>query len=100
MVVIMEKTQSYSVLVIIDPEKGGSDEEVKALVNSVIKENTGEVVKENMMGKRPLAYPINKKTEGVYYEVGFTALPGTVAKISRQLEINTDILRTLISKEG
>ena len=99
MVVIMEKTQSYSALIIVDSEKAGSDEEVKTLVDSVIKENAGEIVKENMMGKRSLANTIKKKTEGIYYEVGFTASPGNISKISRQFEINTDILRTLISKE-
>ncbi len=95
----MEKTKSYSALVIFDPEKSESEDEVKALVNSIIKENAGDVVKENLMGKRTLAYPIKKKKQGIYYEVGFKATPEVIAKISRQFEINTSILRTLISKE-
>ena len=94
-----ENAKSYSALVIIDPAKGGSDDEAKTMVNSIIAENKGEVVKENIMGKKNLAYPIKKQTEGFYYEVFFSATPDTIAKINRQFQINTSILRSIISTE-
>lgn len=94
----MEKTRSYTGLFIILPEKQEAMDEVKGKINSVISDNSGNITKENMMGKRTFAYPIKKKEEGVYYEVTFTALPESVSSMMRQFRINTDILRTLIDK--
>lgn len=94
----MEKTRSYSGLFIIVPEKQESMDDMKKTINTVIGENTGKIVKENMMGKKVLAYPIKKKTEGIYYEVTFDAEPESIVKMMKQFRINTDILRTLIDK--
>ena len=94
----MEKVRKYSGLFIIVPEKEEAIDEVKNGINSVIGENSGKVVKENMMGKRKLAYPIKKKETAVYYEVTFDSIPSGVAKMMKQFRINTDIMRTLIDK--
>jgi small subunit ribosomal protein S6 len=94
----MENTRSYSGLFIIVPEKQESMDDMKKTINTVIGENSGKIVKENMMGKKVLAYPIKKKTEGIYYEVTFDAEPGSIVKMMKQFRINTDILRTLIDK--
>lgn len=92
----MENTKSYTGLFIIIPEKHDSIEDVTGSINSIIKEHSGTVDKENMMGKRSLAYPIKKRSEGVYYEITFSAEPEAITKMMRQFRINTDILRTLI----
>ncbi len=89
----------YSALVIVNTAKGASEEEAKAIVKSIIGENSGEIVKENVMGKRMLAYPIKKQQEGFYYEIFFNAKPEAIIKIDRQFQINTNILRSIISKE-
>ncbi len=95
----MEKTkQSYSGLFIIIPEKQESIDDMKKAITSIISDNSGNVVKENMMGKRNLAYPIKKKSEGIYYEVIFDAPPASVSRMMRDFQINTDILRALIDK--
>ncbi len=94
----MEKTKSYVGLFIIIPEKQDVIDEVKSKITTSITENSGSIVEENMIGKRDLAYPIKKKEEGVYLELTFSAEPASIAKIKRQCEINTDILRTLIDR--
>ncbi|MCK5450731.1 MAG: 30S ribosomal protein S6 [Candidatus Omnitrophica bacterium] len=94
----MEKSRSYSGLFIISPEKQEELSSITDGIKNVISENSGNVVNENMMGKRSLAYPINNKEEGVYYDLTFTALPGSISKILKLFRINTDILRTLIDK--
>lgn len=94
----MENTRSYSALFIITPEKEEMIDEVKKNIGSVISENSGNIQKENIMGKKNLAYPIKKKGEGIYYEVVFTALPESVSGMMRQFQINTDIMRALIDK--
>jgi len=92
----MENTRKYLGLFIIAPGKIDSIDEVKAAIGSVIGENSGQVVSDNLIGKKSLAYPIKKHKEGVYYDVIFTAVPTDVPRMMRQFRINTDILRTLI----
>lgn len=94
----MENKISYSGLFIVTPEKEEAIDEIKGCITSIITENSGNIVKENMMGKRTLAYPIKKKATGIYYEVTFTAPPESVGDMMRLFRINTDILRTLIEK--
>ena len=96
----MEKTRSYSGLFIIDPDKEEVIDEVKGKITSIITENAGNIVKESLMGKKQLAYPIKKKDMGIYYEVTFDASPEKVASMSRQFRIYTDIMRALIDKQG
>ena len=94
----MENTRSYSGIFIITPDKQDSMDDVTKSIGSIISENSGNVVNDSVLGKKTLAYPIKKKSEAVYYEVNFTALPESVAKMMRQFRINTDILRALIDK--
>jgi len=96
----MEKERSYTALFIIVPEKNEAMDEMKEAIGTVIKENSGKIEKEDVVGKKTLAYPIKKHTAGVYYEVTLTALPSGIAAMNRQFRINTDILRTLIDKKG
>ncbi|NQT32230.1 MAG: 30S ribosomal protein S6 [Candidatus Omnitrophica bacterium] len=93
----MEKARSYVGLFIITPDKEDVDE-VTGSIKSVISENSGDITKENMVGKKKLAYPIKKKAEGVYYEISFNAAPESIANMTRQFRINTDLLRSLIDK--
>jgi len=94
----MENGREYSGLFIIDPEKEEGIEEVKGKISEVISSHSGDIVKENVMGKRKLAYPIKKKTFAIYYEINFNAAPEGISKMMRQFRINTDILRTLIDR--
>ncbi|MFH1846550.1 MAG: 30S ribosomal protein S6 [Candidatus Omnitrophota bacterium] len=94
----MEKSRSYEGLFIVSSDKENEIDDIKKGIHAVISENSGNIVRDNVMGKRTFAYPIKKKTAGIYYEVAFTSLPGNVAKMLRQFRINTNILRTLIDK--
>jgi len=94
----MEKMRSYIGVFIVDSEKEDTLDTIKKDITSVISDNSGKVVKENLIGKKALAYPIQKKETGIYIEVTFDVEPKAIEKISRQFRINTDILRTLIDK--
>ena len=97
----MTKTKSYSALFLIDIAKLEAVDEVTKSITSVITDNSGNIVKDNLVGRRSLAYPINKKGEAVYYEVDFMAPPASIAEMSRLFRINTNLVHTLIDvKEG
>lgn len=92
----MEEVRKYSGLFIIVPEKEDTIDEVKSSINAIISENSGKIEKENMLGKKKLAYLINKKDSGIYYQVAFSAEPADIPKMSKQFRIDTSIMRTLI----
>lgn len=96
----MRKVRSYSGLFIIASEKENEVPEITKSITSTISENDGKILHENVVGKKKLAYPIEKKSEGIYYEVSFDILPDKLANIKRQFEINTNLLRTIIDRMG
>ena len=49
-------------------------------------------------GRRRLAYPIQKKEEGVYHLVSFTSEAETLDELSRVLKIDDDVLRHMATR--
>ena len=50
-------------------------------------------------GKRHLAYPINKETEGYYVLIDFTSVPAFTAELDRIYKITDGIIRSLIIRK-
>ncbi|MBF0493693.1 MAG: 30S ribosomal protein S6 [Candidatus Omnitrophica bacterium] len=94
----MEKTRNYSALFIIDAAQEDTIDEKTKKIKEIITENKGVVTSEKMIGKKRLAYLVQKKSEGIYYELNFTGLPSSITKINGLCRINTAILRTIIDK--
>ncbi|MBU0570433.1 MAG: 30S ribosomal protein S6 [Candidatus Omnitrophica bacterium] len=92
----MKKTRIYSGLFIVDPDREEGSEAIEKDIKAIITGNTGSVVGEKATVKKRLAFPMNKKEEGGYYEITFKAEPLAIEKITRLCKINTDILRTFI----
>lgn len=93
----MEKiTNSYETLYVIDPDL--TEDAAKAVVEkftSLINAN-GTVSEVNEWGKRRLAYPINKKTEGYYVLVNFTSEGAFPSELERIFGITDGILRSIV----
>ena len=68
-------------------------------VETLIKNNGGEIAKIDRWGKRKLAYLVKDFTEGYYCIFHFTGKPETVAELNRVMKITDDILRHMIVKE-
>ena len=49
-----------------------------------------------MWGKKRLAYPINKKEEGIYAVVNLDCEADTVKELDRLLNLNDNVLRTKV----
>jgi len=65
-------------------------------LETLIKTNKGEITKSEHWGKRKLAYPINKTSEGYYVLVNFDYDPENVAALKRTMGFNEHILRSSI----
>jgi len=91
--------RKYEVMYILRPEV--EQEAVQALVekfNGIIG-NGGEVTKQDVMGKRRLAYEINKIRDGIYVLVHFNASNEVIAELDRVMKITDEVIRYLIVKD-
>lgn len=89
--------KDYEMMVIIKP--GVSSEEAAKendRVMNYISENGGNLLKTDPMGKRILAYQINKVSEGYYFVNYFNVEPTCIKDFKRLMNINENILRYMI----
>lgn len=87
---------NYEVMFIIE---AALEEDKKAATIEMVKEIIsagGEVGKVNVWGNRKLAYPINKKNEGYYTVIEFTANADLPKELDRRLKISDAIIRHII----
>jgi len=90
---------NYELMVIFTPVL--SDEEFKAEQKKyakLVKDNTGSIVAENAWGLKSLAYPIQKKTTGLYWVLEYTAPSDFNEKLKIQLLRDEAVLRHLCTK--
>ncbi len=90
---------NYELMVIFTPVL--SDEEFKAEQKKyadMAKAAGGTIVHENPWGLRSLAYPIQKKTTGLYWIVEFTAPSDFNEKLKIQLLRDEAVLRHMVTK--
>jgi small subunit ribosomal protein S6 len=86
----------YELMVIIDPaleddKKEAAIENVKSIIAEA-----GEVSATDVWGLKKLAYPIQKKTEGYYVVMQFTAEPELPKELDRRLRIADAYMRHII----
>ena len=84
----------YEVMYIIDPDT--ADEKVTAINESIqgIIENGGAtVVRMDDGGRRDLAYPINKKTQGYYMLFEIEGSGQEILELERRMRVNDAIMR-------
>ncbi|WP_274654917.1 30S ribosomal protein S6 [Paenibacillus humicola] len=91
--------RKYEVMYIIRPDV--EQEAVQAVTEKFqgIISNGGEITKHDVMGKRRLAYEINKFRDGVYVLVQFNATPEVVAELDRVMKITDEVIRYLVVKD-
>ena len=70
-----------------------------AEIQKLVTNKTSKVIEFNDMGRKKLAYPINKELAGFYYLMNVEADAETINEFDRKLRINENILRHLILKK-
>ncbi|MCS5480098.1 30S ribosomal protein S6 [Corynebacterium sp. YIM 101645] len=87
----------YEIMIILDPSQ---DERTVApsldKYLEIVRKDNGKVEKVDVWGKRRLAYPINKKEEGVYAVINLECESSTVLEVDRVLNLNDSVLRTKV----
>lgn len=89
--------RQYELMIILDPEV--EERTVAPSLDkylTVITTEGGSVDKVDIWGRRRLSYEIQKKSEGIYAVVEFSASPQTAKELDRQLGLNEAVLRTKV----
>lgn len=89
--------REYEVVVIVQPElEDKAFADVIARVSSWIKDSGGEVSKTDVWGKRQLAYPIRKFTEGQYFLLNAKMAPSFGSELERNLRFLEPVIRYML----
>jgi small subunit ribosomal protein S6 len=84
---------------IFDSGKYGRDPDgVSGAISRMIEEAGGEVLISRLWEERRLAYPINGQKKGTYWLTYFRLEGPQLPKITRQSELDDNILRSLVLK--
>jgi small subunit ribosomal protein S6 len=89
----------YEILLLLDPELADEKQaELVGRVRTLIEKGGGTFERHDAWGRRRLAYPIDKKQEGVYHLLSFTSGPETLDELSRVLKIDDDVMRHMATR--
>ena len=66
-------------------------------VNQLIKKFKGEIVKEQNLGNKKLAYPIKQIYKGFYILIKFTMDPSKIKELDKELKLLQEVLRHMIT---
>ena len=92
--------REYELVLVVSPDVG--DEGFPATVDRVskfINERGGEIKDVDQWGRRRLAYPIRRFTEGFYAVTHFSLEPAQVRALEGNLDLAEDVLRHLVVRQ-
>ena len=89
----------YETVFIINPSV--EDAGVKTLIQkfSDLINSDGKVEKVDELGKKKLAYEINKNKEGYYVVYDFEAKPKLIAELERNYRITDEVIKFIVVKK-
>jgi small subunit ribosomal protein S6 len=86
--------RTYEVMYIVDPETPADRlTKLNEAVGKLIEKEGGTIVRMDDGGKRTLAYPIQKKTEGFYILFEIEGSGQEIAELERRMRVNDMIMR-------
>lgn len=89
----------YEILLLLDPELADEQQtETVDRLRKLIEQGGGTFERHDVWGRRRLAYPIDKKEEGVYHLLSFTSSPETLDELSRVLRIDDGVMRHMATR--
>jgi small subunit ribosomal protein S6 len=89
----------YEILLLLDPELAEEKQaDVVGRLRDLIEKGGGTFERHDVWGRRKLAYPIDKKEDGVYHLLSFASSPETLDELSRVLKIDDDVMRHMATR--
>lgn len=90
----MATQRTYEVMFIVDTS--ASEEDITRLnenLQQIITDQGGTVTKHENMGRRHLAYPIGRRTEGHYVLFEVDGSGREIAELERRMRVNDQVIR-------
>jgi small subunit ribosomal protein S6 len=89
----------YEILLLLDPELSDEKQtEIVGRVSTLVEQGGGTFERHDPWGRRKLAYPIDKKEDGSYHLLTFSANAETLDEIGRVLKIDDDVMRHMATR--
>ena len=90
----MAEKRVYEVVFIVDPDT--QEEEMTKLtqnLSAIVTDQGGTITRNEVLGRRQLAYRIGRKNEGVYHLFEVEGTGGEIAELERRMRVNDAIMR-------
>ena len=100
-IIVDERLSDYEMICILSPE--ADDEKLESLIDGIsqiITERDGSITEVDRWGKKKLAYPIKRFTDGSYVLTRFKLRTTACKELEAKLEITDEVLRHLLIKLG
>jgi small subunit ribosomal protein S6 len=92
--------KKYEIAYIVHPDLENTLDKVTDKVNAFVGAN-GQIINEDIWGKKRLAYPIAKQNYGIYIILSANLKPSSVAELENLLKLTEEVIRFLvITTEG
>ena len=89
--------RTYELVMILQPNlEEEALETVVGALRQVVVDNGGEIVRIESMGRRRLAYQIQKHNEGHYVLMYLNLERATIQELDRRLKLSDDVIRYLL----
>jgi small subunit ribosomal protein S6 len=91
---ILAEKRVYEVVFIVDP--GTQEEEITRLtgnLSSIVTDQGGTVTRNEVMGRRQLAYRIGRQNEGVYVLFEIEGTGREIAELERRMRVSDQVMR-------
>jgi small subunit ribosomal protein S6 len=89
----------YEILLLLDPELSDEKQtEIIGRVKTLVEQSGGTFERHDAWGRRKLAYQIDKKDDGAYHLLSFSATAETLDEIGRVLKIDDDVMRHMATR--
>lgn len=89
----------YEILLMLDPDLPEErQEEIVKRIRDLVEAGGGTWEGQDGWGRRKLAYEIDKKSDGNYHLLHFSATPETLDEVSRVLKIDDNVMRHMATR--
>ena len=90
----MATQRTYEVMFIVDATASEDDiTRLNETLQQIITDQGGTVTKQENMGRRQLAYPIGRRTEGHYVLFEVDGSGREIAELERRMRVNDQVIR-------
>lgn len=90
----MAEKRVYEVVFIVDPDT--QDEEITRLTDNlsgIVTDQGGTITRNEVLGRRQLAYRIGRKNEGVYVLFEIEGTGREIAELERRMRVSDQVMR-------